>query len=213
MADFEDHFLEDELLPRLEALLFVASAPASVNQLASALQVNSSDVERALKRLGQLYQGRGIRLQESREGIQLTSAPECAKDIERFLELESTNRMTRASLEVLAIIAYEQPVTRPQIDAIRGVNSDSALKTLLRYGLIEEVGRSPTPGRPILYETTPEFLQQFGLGSLQELPPLVPEELPKVPEETGETALIEEGSRGESRNPIDYRKSSTEEGR
>ena len=95
-----------------------------------------------------------------------------AQDVETLLNLEATTQLTRAALEVLAIIAYEQPVTRPHIDAIRGVNSESALRTLLRHGLIEEAGRTEGPGRPILYVTTPEFLQHFGLGRLAELPPL-----------------------------------------
>jgi len=80
--------------------------------------------------------------------------------------------LSRAAVEVLAIIGYKQPVTRPAIDSIRGVNSDASLKTLLRHGLIEEIGRSAGPGRPILYGTSPEFLQHFGLNSLDELPPL-----------------------------------------
>ena len=90
--------------------------------------------------------------------------------------MEATSRLSRAGLEALAIIAYQQPVTRPQIDAIRGVNSDGVLKSLLSKGLIQEVGRAEAPGRPILYSTTPEFLQYFGLNSLEELPPLVLEE-------------------------------------
>jgi segregation and condensation protein B len=112
----------------------------------------------------------------------LTTAPELAQDIERFLNLETTSRLTQAATEVLAIIAYEQPVTRPQIDSVRGVNSDSPLRTLLRHGLIEEAGRLSGPGRPILYQTTSEFLQYFGLNTLEEMPPLVPFDLP----DTGE---------------------------
>ncbi len=118
------------------------------------------------------YKDRGIRLQKFNRGIQLTSAPEAAKDIQIFLELEETSRLSRAALEVLSIVAYQQPVTRPHIDSIRGVNSDSVLRNLLRHGLIEEVGRSDGPGRPILYATTSEFMGHFGLGTLEELPPL-----------------------------------------
>lgn len=129
-------------------------------------------VEKALERLEQLQVGRGVRLQWTNQGVQLTSAPEAAQEVENFLQLEETARLTRAALEALAIIAYEQPVTRPQVDAIRGVNSDSVLRTLLRHGLIEEVGRTEGPGRPILYATTPDFLSHFGLTSLDDLPTL-----------------------------------------
>jgi segregation and condensation protein B len=112
--------------------------------------------------------------------VQLTSAPEYGRDVENMLSVAGPARLTKAALEVLAIIAYEQPVTRPRIDSIRGVNSESVLHTLLRYGLVEEMGRSEGPGRPVLYATTPEFLQQFGLSSVQDLPPFTP---PPAPEE------------------------------
>jgi segregation and condensation protein B len=92
--------------------------------------------------------------------------------VERFLGLDATSHLSRAALEALAIIAYQEPATRPQIDAIRGVNSDGVLKSLLSKGLIQEVGRAEAPGRPILYSITQEFLQHFGLNSLAELPPL-----------------------------------------
>lgn len=168
-----------QLAARVEALLFVSSSPVSVGQLANALDVPNRKVEEALEALVEQYARRGLRIQEHHAQIQLTTAPEFAADIERFLELESTTRLTRAALEVISIIAYQQPVTRPQIDAIRGVNSDSVLRTLLRHGLIEEAGRTEGPGRPILYSTTPEFMQQFGINSLTELPPLALETLPE----------------------------------
>ena len=122
------------------------------------------------------YQDKGIRLQWSGSMVQLTTAPESSAVVERFLGLEVSARLSQAAVEVLAIIAFMQPVTRPQIDQIRGVNSDSSLRTLLSFGLIEEVGRLDTPGRPILYATTPDFLQYFCLNSLGELPPLAEEE-------------------------------------
>jgi segregation and condensation protein B len=128
------------------------------------------------------YQERGVRLQRHGGRVQMTSAPEAAEAIETFLGLEATSRLSGAALEALAIIAYQQPVTRPQVDAIRGVNSDGVLKTLLHKGLIHEVGRAEGPGRPILYSTTPEFLGHFGLASLEELPPLNMEELTRKDE-------------------------------
>ncbi len=163
---------------RLEALLFVSAMPVDAAHLSAALGVSPKEVERALEELRLEIQERGIRLQRHRAGYQLTTAPQAAADVDRFLDLETTARLTRAALEVLAIIAYEQPVTRPYIDSIRGVNSESVLSTLLRYGLIEETGRSEGPGRPILYATTSEFLQHFGLGSLEQMPPLAPVQMP-----------------------------------
>jgi segregation and condensation protein B len=161
-----------ELLARIEALLFISANPVSSSQIAQALDINSREVEQGLAQLSQSLEGRGIHLQESNKGFQLVTSPDLASDIERFLGLEEITHLSRAALEVLAIIAYQQPITRPQIDSIRGVNSDSVLRTLLRHGLIEEVGRSEGPGRPFLYASTTDFLSYFGLGSLQDLPPL-----------------------------------------
>ncbi len=140
--------------------------------------VSTAQLENALEDLEQEYAQRGLRLQRLRGRVQLTTAPELAPWVEDFLGLEVTSHLSQAALEALAIIAYQQPVTRPQIDAIRGVNSDSVLKNLLSKGLVQEVGRAEGPGRPILYETTSEFLQHFGLSALSELPPLEPPDAP-----------------------------------
>lgn len=162
---------------RLEALLFVAAEPVLSAQLAIALETTTTEVEQGLKVLDESLQSRGLRLQRHGGRVQMTSAPEYAQLIERFLGLEATTRLSRAALETLSIIAYQQPVTRPHIDEIRGVNSDSMLKSLLSKGLIQETGRADGPGRPILYSTTPEFLQHFGLNSVRDMPPLeLPEE-------------------------------------
>jgi segregation and condensation protein B len=156
----------------LEALLFVAAAPVAVAQLAEALDQPAQEVEAGLRSLEQSYGGnRGLSLQWHGGRIQLTTAPRMAGLVEKFLGLEATARLSRAALEALAIIAYRQPVTRPAVDAIRGVNSDGVMKSLLSKGLVQEVGRSEGPGRPILYGTTADFLQHFGLSSLAELPP------------------------------------------
>ena len=157
---------------KLEALLFVAAEPVATAQLATALDVSVSVVERGLNELDASLQSRGLRLQRHAGRVQLTTAPQLAELIERFLGLEATSHLSRAALETLAIIAYQQPVTRPQIDSIRGVNSDSMMKSLLSKNLILESGRADGPGRPILYSTTPEFLQHFGLNSILEMPPL-----------------------------------------
>jgi segregation and condensation protein B len=166
---------------QLEALLFVAGEPVTTAQLATALDISASVVERGLNELDAQLSSRGLRLQRHAGRVQLTTAPQLAELIERFLGLEATTHLSRAALETLAIIAYQQPVTRPQIDAIRGVNSDSMMKSLLNKGLILESGRADGPGRPILYSTTPEFLQHFGLNSILEMPSLA------KPEEEGET--------------------------
>jgi segregation and condensation protein B len=160
------------LQAQLEALLFVAPGTVSVKQLAEALEMAPREVEKALADLESSYAERGIRLQRHKGELRLSSAPETAKQVERFLDLEATSRLSAAALECLAIVVYQQPITRPQIDAVRGVNSDSSLRSLLTHGLVEESGRAEGPGRPILYSTTPEFMQHFGLSRLEELPPL-----------------------------------------
>ncbi len=163
-----------DLKGRLEALLFVSPFPTPVSQFAAVLDASTRMVERAVDELQDDYisHHRGIRIQKHAGKIQLISAPEASSEIQAFLNLESTTRLTTAALEVLSIVAYLGPVTRPQIDAIRGVNSDSVLRTILRFGLVEETGRSEGPGRPFLYAVTTEFLQNFGLSSVEDLPPL-----------------------------------------
>jgi len=161
-----------ELTSLIESLLFVADAPVTPAQLAAALDVEPEAVETALAQLAVNYQHRGLRLQRKGGRVQLVTAPEAAPAIERFLGLELSNKLSPAALETLAIVAYRQPVTRAQVEAIRGVNSDSVLRTLINKGLIEEVGRLEQAGRPIVYGTTFEFLQYFGLQDLRELPPL-----------------------------------------
>ena len=159
----------------LEALLFVAPEAVSVAQLAATLDISPAEVEDGLSLLALDLQEQGLRLQRHAGRIQLTTAPEMADLVERFLGLEFTSHLSQAALEVLAIVAHEQPVTRPHIDSIRGVNSDGVMKNLLLKELIQDVGRADGPGRPILYATTAEFLHLFGLGSLDELPPLAPD--------------------------------------
>ena len=171
----------------LEALLFVASGPVSVQQLAQALERKPEEVERGLKDLAASYsQKGGLSLQWHSGKIQLTTAPHLAGVVTKFLGLEATARLSRAAMEALSIIAYRQPITRPGIDAIRGVSSDGVLKSLLNKGLIQEAGRTEGPGRPILFETTADFLQHFGLSSIEDLPPF---------EKAGAELLEEEKSR------------------
>lgn len=163
---------ELSITAKLEGLLFVAAGPVSLSQLGTVLDLTPAKMQAALDELDETLATRGLRIQTHRNRVQLTTAPELAPLIEIFLGLDATTRLSPAALEALSIIAYQQPVTRPQVDAIRGVNSDGVMRSLLSKGLIQESGRAEGPGRPILYNTTPEFLQHFGLASLTELPTL-----------------------------------------
>ncbi len=157
---------------RIEAILFVSSIPVTISQLSVALDTTTRQIEKALFKLEDNLKNRGITISFHRGKVQLTTNKDYSADIEKFLEIERTTKLSRAALETLAIIAYQQPTTRPYVDAIRGVNSEGVIHTLLNRGLIEESGRTEGPGRPILYLTTEEFLRHFGLRSLDDLPPL-----------------------------------------
>jgi segregation and condensation protein B len=165
-----------EIKPLIESLLFVADEPVATGRLGAAIGVNRETVEEVLQVLSEEYAQRGLRIQRKGERVQMVTAPEAAPHIERFLDLELSNKLSAPALETLAIVAYRQPVTRAEMEAVRGVNCDSVLRTLLSKGLIEEVGRLSQAGRPIVYGTTFEFLQHFGLHDLAELPPLEREE-------------------------------------
>ncbi|MCX7791514.1 MAG: SMC-Scp complex subunit ScpB [Chloroflexaceae bacterium] len=167
------------LVQLVESLLFIAGEPLTVAQLARTLEAPADAVEAALEQLALQCRERGVRVQRHGELAQLVSAPEAARVVGRFLGVQASGRLSSAALEVLAIIAYRQPVTRAQIEAIRGVDSSGALRALLARDLICEAGRLESVGRPILYATTPAFLQQFGLTSLADLPPI---ELPATPD-------------------------------
>ncbi len=170
----------NELDRDLEAVLFVADEPVSPEELAKALETDPQEVEHALQRLEAALAERGIRLTRHRDRVQLVSAPEAAPAVRRFLGVPRETKLSTAALETLAIIAYRQPVTRAQIEAVRGVDSSGVLRTLLARELIEPVGNLPRVGRPVLYGTTPNFLHYLGITSLDELPEL-PED---VSEET-----------------------------
>lgn len=165
---------EQDLPMVLESLLFAAAEPVAVSRLAQTLEVSQDAVEAALATLAASYveARRGLRLLRKGDRVQLCTMPEAAPYVERFLGLDLSSRLSTAALETLAIIAYRQPVTRADIEAVRGVNCDGVLRTLLARELIEPVGRLETPGRPYLYGTTIQFLHYFGLDSLEALPPL-----------------------------------------
>ena len=156
----------------LESILFVAEEPVELSALVKSLRRSAADVEKALDQLDNRYQEAGIRLQRSQNHIQLVSAPESGPYVERFLAIETRQRLSGAALEALAVIAYRQPITRAIVEEVRGVNSDAAIASLSARGLVEEVDRAPGPGRPALFATTLKFLEHFGLKSPEELPPL-----------------------------------------
>ena len=162
-----------QLAGLVESLLFVAPDPVQLTALADALEEPLERIEEALAHLADLQHDRGVQVQRARDRVQLVSSPEAAPYIERFLGLDLVVKLSPASLETLAIIAYRQPVTRAQIDEWRGVNSDGVLRTLLHRGLVEQGERLEQAGRPFHYHTTFDFLQHFGLQSLDDLPPLM----------------------------------------
>jgi segregation and condensation protein B len=160
----------------LEALFFVSDEPLSSSVLAQALELDRGTVETLCERLaGALEErGSGLVLRNVAGGWRLYTHPDTAPAVERFVLSSRQARLTKAALETLAIVAYKQPVTRHQVSAIRGVNSDGVLRALTDKGLIEEAGREEVPGRPVLYATTPGFLERLGLPSLASLPSLAP---------------------------------------
>lgn len=166
----------------VESVLFVAGEPVQIAQLARVLELPADAVELALAELTAACRERGVRVQRHGELVQLVSAPEAARVVARFLGVQASSRLSGPALEVLAIIAYRQPLTRAQVEAIRGVDSSGSIRALLARDLVQEAGRLESVGRPILYATTPAFLQQFGLTSLDELPPV---ELPQADKAPG----------------------------
>jgi segregation and condensation protein B len=156
---------------QLEALLFVAEKPLTRTEIANLAGVDPEVVDARLGDLAVTLEGRGIRLVENGEKVELATAPEAGALIARYVGVDAP-RLSQASLETLAIVAYRQPCTRGTIERIRGVDSDYTIRTLLHRRLIVELGRSEAPGRPILYGTGFDFLERFGMTSLEELPPL-----------------------------------------
>lgn len=165
-----------ELLRALEALLFVSDEPVAAVVLAQALDVERREADELCEELARAYEERaaGLVLRSVAGGWRLATHPEAAPVVERYVLSSRHARLTKAALETLAIVAYKQPVTRHQISSIRGVNSEGVLRALADRGLVAEVGRDERPGRPLLYGTTPDFLERLGLPSLSALPPLAP---------------------------------------
>ncbi len=155
-----------------ECILLVSGGPVTVAQFEAVLNKSAETIRLALWELGQEYTERGFQIQEVAGGYQLCTRPELADYVQRFLRLDHREPLSHAALETLAIVAYRQPVTRAEVEAVRGVRCEHVLERLLERHLIREVGRRPTLGRPILYGTSEGFLRYFGLKDLGDLPPL-----------------------------------------
>ena len=161
-----------ELAKIIEAILFVSGEPVQLGAIARALEVTELEVSAAADELASDYDynRRGICLKRFGSHIQLSTRPDYAPQIEKLLQPIQKQSLSQAALETLAVVAYKQPVTRLDIEAVRGVKCDYSVQSLMNKGLIEEVGRKETLGRPILYGTTYAFLSHFGLTSLEDLP-------------------------------------------
>ena len=168
--------VQSDLARAIEALLFVSDEPVSSAALAQAVDADRGDVDAACRELADAYEARrsALSIRSVAGGWRLYTHPDVAPFVERFVVSSRQARLTKASLETLAVVAYKQPVTRHQVSAVRGVNSDGVLKALVDRGLVAEVGRDEGPGRPVLYGTTPAFLERLGLASLSSLPSLAP---------------------------------------
>jgi segregation and condensation protein B len=166
--------LDDGLRKAIEAVLLVAEEPVPVDVLAATLDADAPTVLATLKSLRRAYvdAGHGFVLREAGGGWRFYTDPGAAAYVERFLLRGRSGRVSQAALETLAIVAYEQPVTRARVSEIRGVDADGAMRTLVSRGLVGEVGRADTLGQPLLYGTTTDLLARLGLQSLEELPPL-----------------------------------------
>ena len=176
MPESPPPLLEADLPPLLEAYLFVASDPVTPVETARLLGVSAAAVEEAFEDIVNAYARRihsGLHVLRIAGGYQMATRPALAEGIARLLAAPGgKSRLSRPALETLAIVAYQQPVTQAEIEAVRGVSADGVLKTLAERGLVVETGRKEVAGRPILYGTTPEFLHYFGLHTLEDLPPL-----------------------------------------
>ena len=178
---------EGTLKGRIEAILYVAGEAVSLRDLARALQEEEGEIRKAVDSLRDEYdyEQRGFMLKRFSDKIQLATRPLYAQDVIRLLQPVQQQSLSQAAMETLAVVAYKQPVTRAEVEQIRGVKCDYSLQSLINKGLIREAGRKDTIGRPILFCTTDEFLSHFGLEGLDKLPPL------PGPEEQKETTLEE----------------------
>lgn len=173
----------------IEAILFAAGRVIKINELMGILELSSDDVVTIIDSMKEEYKNsdRGIEIIRVEDGYQLTTKKEMYEYLYPIFDKRSKPNLTQASMETLAIIAYNPRATRAEIEAIRGVNSDGTIYKLLDYGLIEDAGKADLPGKPTTYKTTPEFLKMFGYESLSKLP-----ELPKYKLDSNRQIVIEE---------------------
>ncbi len=165
---------EGNLKGRIEAILFVAGEAVSIRNLARALQIGENEVRSVLNEIRDEYdyEQRGFILKKFGDNVQLATRPLYSGDVVRLLQPVQQQSLSQAAMETLAVVAYKQPVTRAEVEQIRGVKCDYSLQSLINKGMIREAGRKDTIGRPILFCTTDEFLSHFGLEDLKELPPM-----------------------------------------
>ena len=172
--EFNELSRKSDIKSAIESMLFVSGEPLALRELSNNLELKEKNVEEILSEMANEYEdkSRGIRLISINGAYQLVTKSENSDFVQKLLKKNKKHSLSQASIESLAIIAYKQPITRIDIDEIRGVKSESAIARLIERGLIKDIGRLEVPGRPILYGTTDEFLRQFGLETLKELPSL-----------------------------------------
>lgn len=182
--------MEGNIKGRIEAILFVAGEAVDIRELAKSLDLDEKTLQKELMELGSEYDynQRGFFLKRFGSKVQLATRPLYANDVIRLLQPVQKQSLSQAAMETLAVVAYRQPVTRADVEQIRGVKCDYSIQSLTNRGLIQEIGRKETVGRPILYGTTDEFLSRFGLESLEDLPALPDQEM--VEEEAPTEELI-----------------------
>lgn len=185
----------------IEAILFSAGRPVSQQELMLCLEMNGEQIEEIIRNMQQEYQTRGIEIIKIENNYQMCSKKEYYDYIYQILDKRAKPNLSNASLETLAIIAYNPRTTRAEIEAIRGVNSDGTIYKLLDYGLIEDAGKADLPGKPTTYKTTQEFLKMFGYENLNELP-----ELPKYKLDANRQIVIDELIETEASMPHEEKK-------
>jgi segregation and condensation protein B len=176
----------------IESLIFASSEPITVKTIGEIVGISEHTVKQIISDLIEEYRQnkRGIQINEVANGFQFCTHPECAPYIEKLQKVPRSVGLSQAAIETLAIVAYKQPITKAEVEALRGVSVESAVTTLVDKGLIEEAGRKDSPGRPIMYRTTKQFLKYFGLNDLDELPK-IPEWIGKNAAPNSETELTE----------------------
>ncbi len=192
--DHEEIFSRDDCIAALEAVLFAMGGSVPLSSLAQAIGMEEGYTAHLLEEMGRAYEepSRGIRLLKLEDSYQLCTKKEHYTELIRVVSEPKKPVLTEVLLETMAIIAYKQPVTKAEIEKIRGVSSDHAVNRLVDYGLVQEAGRLAAPGRPILFATTEEFLRYFGLSGLADLPGLPEEKIEEFRLEAAQEALAEQ---------------------